>query len=56
MVILPASKLPAVGTSIFTVMSQLAQTHGAINLSQGFPDFDCPPELAELVCKYTRDG
>ena len=56
MVILPASKLPAVGTSIFTVMSHLAQTHGAINLSQGFPDFDCPTELAELVCKYTRDG
>lgn len=51
-----ASKLPAVGTSIFTVMSALAQEHGALNLSQGFPDYSCPPELAELVCKYTRQG
>src|SRR3954470_15471469 len=46
------SKLPRVGTTIFTVMSQLAAEHGAINLSQGFPDFDCAPELRALVTKY----
>ncbi|MEQ8956065.1 MAG: methionine aminotransferase, partial [Gammaproteobacteria bacterium] len=39
------SKLPAVGTTIFTVMSKMAQDHGAINLSQGFPDFDPPAAL-----------
>jgi methionine transaminase len=50
------SKLPAVGTSIFTVMSQLAAEHGAINLSQGFPDFSCPEELADLVGHYARAG
>ena len=50
------SKLPQVGTTIFTVMSQLAQQHNAINLSQGFPDFDCSPELIELVNKAMRDG
>ncbi len=50
------SKLPQVGTSIFTIMSQLAQQHGAINLSQGFPDFSCPPVLAGLVGEYTRQG
>lgn len=50
------SKLPAIGTSIFTVMSQLAQQHGALNLSQGFPDFNCPPALAKLVGEYTRQG
>ncbi|MBB5192525.1 methionine aminotransferase [Silvimonas terrae] len=43
------SKLPDVGTTIFTVMSQLAAEHGAINLSQGFPDFACAPELLEDV-------
>jgi hypothetical protein len=37
-------------------MSQLAQQHQALNLSQGFPEFDCPPELAELVGAYTRRG
>jgi methionine aminotransferase len=46
------SKLPRVGTTIFTVMSRLAAEHGAINLSQGFPDFDCAPELRALVTKY----
>lgn len=50
------SKLPNVGTTIFTVMSQLAQQHGAINLSQGFPDFDCSPELIRLVTKYMQKG
>ena len=34
------SRLPEVGTTIFTVMSALAQAHGAVNLGQGFPDFD----------------
>ena len=51
-----ASKLPNVGTTIFTVMSKLAQEHGAINLSQGFPDFDCAPKLLELVNKYFNAG
>ena len=51
-----ASKLPRVGTTIFTVMSRLAQEHGAINLSQGFPDFDCAPELRALVTKYINSG
>ena len=43
------SRLPAVGTTIFTVMSALAQEHGAVNLGQGFPDFDCDPRLIEAV-------
>jgi len=51
-----ASKLPDVGTTIFTVMSQLAQEHNAINLSQGFPDFDCAKELRDLVTKYINAG
>jgi methionine aminotransferase len=51
-----ASKLPNVGTTIFTVMSQLAQEHDAINLSQGFPDFDCSKELRDLVTKYVNAG
>jgi methionine aminotransferase len=51
-----ASKLPDVGTTIFTVMSRLAQEHNAINLSQGFPDFDCAKELLALVTKYFNAG
>jgi len=51
-----ASKLPDVGTTIFTVMSRLAAEHHAINLSQGFPDFDCAPELKALVTKYLNSG
>lgn len=51
-----ASKLPNVGTTIFTVMSRLAQEHNAINLSQGFPDFDCAKELRDLVTKYINAG
>jgi methionine aminotransferase len=43
------SRLPAVGTTIFTVMSALAQQHGAVNLGQGFPDFDCDPALLDAV-------
>jgi methionine aminotransferase len=50
------SKLPNVGTTIFTVMSALAAETGAINLSQGFPGFDCSPELVALVDKYMRQG
>ena len=46
------SKLPSVGTTIFTVMSKMALDHKAINLSQGFPDFDCPEQLRELVSYY----
>ncbi|MCH8904525.1 MAG: methionine aminotransferase [Bacteroidetes bacterium] len=43
------SKLPDAGTSIFTVMSKMAQEHNAINLSQGFPDFPCSEDLVRLV-------
>ena len=50
------SKLPNVGTTIFTVMSQLADDHDAINLSQGFPSFDPPDELLERVEHYLRSG
>src|SRR6185503_13771582 len=50
------SKLPTVGTTIFTVMSRLAAEHNAINLSQGFPDFDCAKELRDLVTKYINAG
>ena len=48
------SKLPAVGTTIFTVMSRLAAEVGAINLSQGFPDFDCDPALVDAVAAHMR--
>ena len=50
------SKLPDVGTTIFTVMSKLAADAGAINLSQGFPDFDCDPALIDAVARNMRDG
>src|SRR5574340_340857 len=50
------SRLPWVGTTIFTVMSRLAQECGAINLSQGFPDFNAPPLLFDLVAKYMHAG
>ena len=50
------SKLPDVGTTIFTVMSRLAIEHRAINLGQGFPDFDPDPKLCELVSKAMADG
>lgn len=51
-----ASKLPNTGTSIFAVMTQMAREHDAINLSQGFPDFEVSPVLIELVAKYMREG
>ena len=50
------SKLPDVGVSIFAVMTRLANEHGAINLSQGFPDFACDPELVEAVHRHMRAG
>jgi len=50
------SKLPNIGTSIFAVMSKMAEEHQAINLSQGFPDFQCSEELIELVNSYMRKG
>jgi len=50
------SKLPNVGTTIFTVMSQLAEQHNAINLSQGFPDFQPPAELIERVTRHLEAG
>jgi len=50
------SRLPQVGTTIFTVMSALAQKHGAINLGQGFPDFSCDPRLIDAVERAMRDG
>jgi methionine aminotransferase len=46
------SKLPNVGTTIFTVMSRLAEQHDAVNLSQGFPDFEPPARLVELVGRH----
>lgn len=51
-----SSKLPNVGTTIFTVMSGLAREHNAINLSQGFPDFGADPRLMELARQHTADG
>ncbi len=51
-----ASRLPRVGTTIFTVMSALAQQHGAVNLGQGFPDFDCDPALLDAVSKAMHAG
>ncbi|MBS1523922.1 MAG: methionine aminotransferase [Bacteroidetes bacterium] len=50
------SKLPQVGTTIFTVMSALANELGAVNLSQGFPDYETSPELIELVNQAMKNG
>jgi methionine transaminase len=50
------SKLPDTGTTIFTVMSQLASEHGAINLSQGFPDYPCHPALLDALDRAARAG
>jgi methionine aminotransferase len=50
------TRLPKVGTTIFTVMSGLATEHKAVNLGQGFPDFDCDPFLVEEVSKSMRAG
>ena len=51
-----SSKLPNVGTTIFTTMGALAKEHNAINLSQGFPDFGCDPKLLELAQKHMAAG
>ena len=50
------TKLPAVGTTIFTVMSGLAAEHRAVNLGQGFPDFDCDPKLIDAVTQAMTQG
>lgn len=50
------SKLPEQGTTIFSTMSTLAKEHQAINLSQGFPDFNCSPRLLELAAHYFNAG
>jgi methionine transaminase len=50
------SRLPNVGTTIFTVMSALATRHQAVNLGQGFPDFDCDPTLVDAVTAAMREG
>src|SRR4030095_15249668 len=52
----PETKLPKVGTTIFTVMSQLAMEHGAVNLGQGFPDFQVPERLIEALDRAMREG
>jgi methionine aminotransferase len=54
--LIQVSKLPESGTTIFTVMSKMAQDHGAVNLSQGFPDFDGPPALVEAVARHVAQG
>ncbi len=51
-----ASKLPDVGITIFTKMSKMANEYGAINLSQGFPDFPVDPQLIDLVHHYMKEG
>ncbi|PRE47613.1 pyridoxal phosphate-dependent aminotransferase [Burkholderia multivorans] len=50
------SRLPNVGTTIFTVMSALAAEKGAVNLGQGFPDFDCDPRIVDAVAAAMRSG
>ncbi|HSN79493.1 MAG TPA: aminotransferase class I/II-fold pyridoxal phosphate-dependent enzyme, partial [Rhodoferax sp.] len=50
------SKLPNVGTTIFTVMSALATERNAVNLGQGFPDFDCDPKLVDAVTQAMQQG
>ncbi len=51
-----ATKLPNVGTTIFTVMSALAQKNNAVNLGQGFPDFHCDPKLVDAVTNSMKQG
>ncbi|WP_313790948.1 methionine aminotransferase [Allomuricauda sp. SCSIO 65647] len=54
--IYPHSKLPNVATTIFATIGQLAHQHGAVNLSQGYPDFGVAPELLRLVSKAMNEG
>ncbi|MET0982453.1 MAG: pyridoxal phosphate-dependent aminotransferase [Telluria sp.] len=51
-----SSRLPKVGTTVFTTMSALASQHGAVNLGQGFPDFGCDPRLLDYVNEAMRAG
>lgn len=51
-----ATKLPKVGTTIFSIMSRMAAEHDAINLSQGFPDFEVDPKLIDLVTAHMKRG
>ena len=51
-----SSRFPALGTTIFTVMSRMASEYGAVNLSQGFPDFQADPELFDAVHRHMRAG
>jgi methionine aminotransferase len=53
---IPVSRLPDIGTSIFSVMSKMAQEHGAINLSQGFPDFEVDKTLVNLIHHFMMNG
>jgi methionine aminotransferase len=53
---MPESKLAGTGTTIFTVMSKMAHDHGAINLSQGYPDFDGPQSLRDRVSYHINHG
>jgi len=50
------SKLPNVGTTIFTIMSKLAAEHGALNLSQGFPNFPVDEQLMDIVKNIASDS
>ncbi len=52
----PVSRLPRVGTTIFTIMSALATEKAAVNLGQGFPDFGCDPALLDAVNEAMREG
>jgi methionine aminotransferase len=51
-----ASRLPDIGTSIFSIMSKMALDHGAINLSQGFPDFGIDEKIIHMVQRYMLEG
>jgi len=51
-----ATRLPAVGTTVFSRMSSLAVQHGAVNLGQGFPDFACDPKLVDMVSTAMQEG
>ena len=51
----PVTKLPKVGTTIFTTMSALAAKHQAVNLGQGFPDFDVPELLVDALAQAMRE-
>ena len=50
------SKLPGVGTTIFTIMTKMALDHDAINLSQGYPDFDVPKNLVDRLAFHVKEG